>query len=83
MIKTHYITHISAGMLTSPHGWSTMIKTHYITHISAGMGNVCTVEGATITSDDIDLGNYQIKDGKITVSEDPGFGMKLLNLIKA
>ncbi|MCK5462985.1 MAG: hypothetical protein KAI95_08205, partial [Bacteroidales bacterium] len=73
---------IATGMLTSPHGWSTMIKTHYITHISAGMGNVCTVEGATITSDDIDLGNYQIKDGKITVSEDPGFGMKLINFTK-
>ena len=73
---------IATGMLTSPHGWGTMIKTHYITHISAGMGNVCTVEGATITSDDIDLGNYQIKDGKITVSEDPGFGMKLINFTK-
>jgi L-alanine-DL-glutamate epimerase-like enolase superfamily enzyme len=70
------------GMLTSPHGWGTMLKTHYITHISAGMGNVCTVEGATITSDDIDLGNYPIADGKITVSEDPGFGMKLINLTK-
>jgi L-alanine-DL-glutamate epimerase-like enolase superfamily enzyme len=73
---------IETGMLTSPHGWGSMIKTHYITHISAGMGNVCTVEGATITSDDIDLGNYPIADGKITVSEDPGFGMKLINLIK-
>jgi len=74
---------IEMDMLTSPHGWGTMMKTHYITHISAGMGNVCTVEGATITTDDIDLGNYQIKDGRITVSEDPGFGMKLINLIKA
>ena len=73
---------IETGMLTSPHGWGTMIKTHYITHISSGMGNVCTVEGATIMTEDADLGNYPIKDGKITVSEDPGFGMKLINLTK-
>ena len=73
---------IEMGMLTSPHGWGYLIKTHYITHLSAGMGNVCTVEGATITSEDIDLGNYPIADGRITVSEDPGFGMKLINLTK-
>jgi len=73
---------IEMGMLTSPHGWGTMFKTHYITHLSAGMGNVCTVEGATLTSDDVDLGNYPIADGKITVSEDPGFGMELINLKK-
>jgi len=73
---------IETGMLTSPHAWGTMIKTHYITHLSAGMGNVCTVEGATITSEDIDLGNYPITDGKIVVSEDPGFGMKLIKPIK-
>jgi D-galactarolactone cycloisomerase len=74
---------IESRMLTSPHGWGTMIKTHYITHLSAGLGNVCTIEGATIISDDIDLGNYQIKDGMITVSEDPGFGMELKNFITA
>ncbi len=73
---------IEMGMLTSPHGWGTMVKSHYITHLSAGMGNVCTIEGATIISDDIDLGEYEIENGKITVSEDPGFGMELKNFIK-
>jgi L-alanine-DL-glutamate epimerase-like enolase superfamily enzyme len=70
------------GMLSSPHGWGTLFKTHYITHLSAGLGNVCTIEGATITTDDVDLGNYEIADGKIRVSGDPGFGMKLIHLLK-
>jgi L-alanine-DL-glutamate epimerase-like enolase superfamily enzyme len=70
------------GMLASPHAWGTMFKTHYITHLSAGMGNICTIEGATINTDDADLGDYQIADGRINVSEDPGFGMKLINLHK-
>ncbi len=71
---------VEMGMLASPHGWGTMVKSHYIAHLSAGLGNVCTVEGATLSSEDIELGNYPITDGKITVSEDPGFGMKLINL---
>ena len=73
---------IEMGMLTSPHGWGTMFKTHYIAHLSAGLGNVCTIEGATVLTDDADLGKYQITDGKIQVSEDPGFGMRLINLHK-
>jgi D-galactarolactone cycloisomerase len=70
------------GMLASPHAWGTMFKTHYITHLSAGLGNICTIEGATINTDDADLGNYKIVDGMIHVSGDPGFGMKLINLHK-
>lgn len=69
---------IEMNTTTSPHAWGSMMKTYYITHVAAGLGNVCTVEGATCTSDHIDFGDYQIKDGKITVSEKPGFGMKLL-----
>ena len=37
-----------------------------------------TYEGVTCISDDIDYGDYKIKEGKIQVSEKPGFGMKLL-----
>ena len=71
---------IGMGMLASPHAWGTLFKTHYISHLSAGLGNICTIEGATITTDDADLGHYQILDGRMQVSEDPGFGMKLVNL---
>ncbi len=62
----------------SPHAFGSMLKTHCITHIAAAFGNVVTVEGVTCLSDDIDFGDYKIELGKITVSEKPGFGMKLL-----
>jgi D-galactarolactone cycloisomerase len=62
----------------SPHAWGSLLKTHYAAHLSAGLGNVCTLEGVTCFSDEIDFGNYPIVDGKIRVSEDPGFGMKLI-----
>ncbi|MCG8526998.1 MAG: hypothetical protein MI748_11490 [Opitutales bacterium] len=69
---------IDINTTTSPHAWGTMMKTHCVTHVAAGLGNVCTVEGATCVSDYIDFGDYEIKEGKITVSEKPGFGMNLM-----
>jgi len=65
-------------MWASPHAWGSMLKTHYIVHLAAGCGNVVTIEGVTCISDDIDYGDYKIVNGKIQVSEMPGFGMKLL-----
>ncbi|HEX6226899.1 MAG TPA: enolase C-terminal domain-like protein, partial [Chryseolinea sp.] len=62
----------------SPHAWGDRLKTHYTAHLAAGLGNVSTVEGVTCISDDIDYGNYPIKDGTISVSKAPGFGMKIL-----
>ena len=64
--------------LTSPHAWGNRLKTHYIAHLAAGLGNVVTIEGVTCLSDDIDYGHYPLKDGKLHVSEEPGFGMRLL-----
>jgi D-galactarolactone cycloisomerase len=69
---------IELNVLTSPHAWGSLLKTHYSAHISAGLGNVCTQEGVTCLSDEIDFGDYKIVDGKLGVSEKPGFGMKLI-----
>ena len=66
------------NMLASPHAFGDRLKTNYISHMAAGCGNVVTIEGVTCISDDIDYGDYKIKEGKIQVSEKPGFGMKLL-----
>jgi D-galactarolactone cycloisomerase len=66
------------NMLSSPHCWGNRLKTNYTAHLSAGLGNVCTIEGVTCLSDDIDYGEYPIIDGRIKVSDAPGFGMKLL-----
>jgi L-alanine-DL-glutamate epimerase-like enolase superfamily enzyme len=68
----------SYKMLASPHAFGSMLKTHYITHIAAALGNVVTIEGVTCFSDQIEFGDYKIIDGKIQVSDTPGFGMKLL-----
>ena len=68
----------SLGTLSSPHAWGNRLKTHYTAHLAAGLGNVVTIEGVTCLSDDIDYGNYPIKDGQLHVSEEAGFGMKLL-----
>jgi len=65
-------------MWASPHAFGSMLKTHYTTHLSAACGNVVTIEGVTCLSDDIDFGDYKIINGKIQVSDLPGFGMKLL-----
>ena len=66
------------NMLSSPHAWGNRLKTHYIAHIAAGLGGVTTIEGVTCLSDDIDYGDYPVENGKIAVSDEPGFGMKLM-----
>jgi L-alanine-DL-glutamate epimerase-like enolase superfamily enzyme len=69
---------IRCGAQASPHAWGSRLKTHYCAHLAAGLGNCCTIEGVTCESDDIDYGDYPIVDGKLRVSDAPGFGMKLL-----
>jgi L-alanine-DL-glutamate epimerase-like enolase superfamily enzyme len=69
---------IETNTLTSPHAWGSGLKTRYVSHIAAGLGNVCTIEGVTCLSDEIDYGDYKMVDGKLVVSDKPGFGMKLL-----
>ncbi len=64
--------------LAAPHTWGNAMKTNYSVHLAAGLGNSTTIEGVTCESDDIDFGDYPIVDGKVQVSEAPGFGMKLL-----
>lgn len=66
------------NMFASPHAWGDRLKTNYAAHLSTGLGNVATIEGVTCLSDEIDYGDYPIKNGMIRVSDAPGFGMKLL-----
>ena len=68
---------IELNTLASPHAWGSLLKTHYISHMAAGLGNLCTPEGVSCLSDEIDFGDYCITDGKLQVSEQPGFGMKI------
>ena len=66
------------GVKSSPHAWGHLLKSHYVAHLAAGLGGVVTIEGVTCTSEDVDFGDYTLKEGKLAVSESPGFGMKLL-----
>ena len=66
------------NILASPHAWGSRLKTNYIAHFAAAYGNIPTIEGVTCLSEDIDYGNYPIANGKIRVSDAPGFGMKII-----
>ncbi|MDR8392398.1 hypothetical protein NC796_14690 [Aliifodinibius sp. S!AR15-10] len=50
-----------------------------LTHLAGGLGNTPTIEGVTCDSDDIDFGDYELNEGKLTPSSEPGFGMKLIS----
>lgn len=63
--------------LASPHAWGTFLKTNYTAHLAAGLGNVVTIEGVTCLSDDVEFSSYSIANGKLRVSDKPGFGMEL------
>lgn len=65
------------GVLASPHAWGNAWKTNASAHLAAGLGNTVTLEGVTCVSKEIDFGNYRIKNGRLHVSDAPGFGMKL------
>lgn len=65
-------------LLASPHNWGEYIKTIYTLHLAAGLGNVCTVEGVTCFSSDIDFGNVRLEKGILYPADAPGFGMTLL-----
>jgi L-alanine-DL-glutamate epimerase-like enolase superfamily enzyme len=64
-------------VFASPHAWGSQIKTNAVAHLTGAYGNTVTIEGVTCISDDVDLGNYQLKNGKLIPSSAPGFGMQL------
>jgi L-alanine-DL-glutamate epimerase-like enolase superfamily enzyme len=70
---------IEFGMLASPHAWGSFNKTIYTAHFAGGYGNTCTIEGVTCTSEHVDFGNYEIKNGLLIPPTGNGWGMKLKN----
>jgi L-alanine-DL-glutamate epimerase-like enolase superfamily enzyme len=61
----------------SPHAWGSGLNTVYIAHLGAGLGNVLTVEGVTCSQKDVEFGGNRIRNGRLEVSSEPGFGLKL------
>lgn len=62
---------------SSPHAFGSRLKTNYTAHLATGLGNVVTIEGITCASEEIDFGNYTLKNGKLITPPTPGFGMML------
>ncbi|HEY9290421.1 MAG TPA: enolase C-terminal domain-like protein [Microlunatus sp.] len=68
---------IKLDVQASPHAWGRPLKTVYAAHLAAGLGNVPVVEGIPGTTDRVDLGGHQFADGRLIISERPGFGLTL------
>lgn len=61
----------------SPHNWGLKVKTHYTASLGAAYAHIPTVEGVLDETEGVDFGGYQLRNGKITVPDLPGFGMQL------
>ena len=68
---------IRLDVRASPHAWGRPLKTVYAAHLAAGLGNIPVVEGVPGTTDRIDLGGHRFADGRLTLSDRPGFGLTL------
>lgn len=64
-------------MVASPHNWGSLLKTIYSAHLAMAMGNIPIVEGVTCKSDELDFGDFDIRDGYFIPTVRPGFGITL------
>jgi D-galactarolactone cycloisomerase len=62
----------------SPHNWGFKVKTHYSAALAAALPFVDEIEGVIDETEGIDFSGYKMFDGKLTVPDTPGFGMKLI-----
>jgi L-alanine-DL-glutamate epimerase-like enolase superfamily enzyme len=63
--------------LASPHAWGSGLKTLYAAHLLGGLGNGASIEGVTCSHEHVDFGENLIRDGKLQLSSQPGFGLTL------
>jgi D-galactarolactone cycloisomerase len=68
-------TLVDLGVSASPHAWGRPLKTIYAAHLAAGLGNVEIVEGVPGTTDGVDISAHVFADGRLTLSDRPGFGL--------
>ena len=62
----------------SPHTWGCPINTMYAAQLASGLGNVVAVEGVPGCTIGVDMSGYVLSEGLLSVPDDPGFGMSLL-----
>lgn len=68
---------LAKNVQASPHTWGTGLKTVYAAHLVGGLGGAPTIEGVTMSREDVDFGDNVIRDGNQQVSSKPGFGLQL------
>ena len=68
-------TLVELGVSASPHAWGRPLKTIYAAQLAAGLGNVAIVEGVPGVTDGVDTSAHVFADGRLTLSERPGFGL--------
>lgn len=66
------------GVRISPHNWGYGLKTRYTACLAAGCPLMDLVEGVIDETEGVDTDAYGFVDGKMTVPELPGFGMRLI-----
>lgn len=62
----------------SPHNWGLKLKTHYTATLAAAYAHVPTIEGILDETEGVEFGGYLLEAGKMTVPDQPGFGMELV-----
>jgi D-galactarolactone cycloisomerase len=69
---------IATNTQASPHCWGSGLKTVYSAHLVGGLGNCASIEGVTCSHEFVDFGANVMRDGKLQISSQPGFGLTLL-----
>ncbi|MHA7984459.1 enolase C-terminal domain-like protein [Rathayibacter sp. CAU 1779] len=67
-----------AGTLASPHTWGSPLSMYYASHLAAGLGNIPTLEWMPALVPGVDTSAYGWDDGMLTVTDAPGFGVRLV-----
>jgi L-alanine-DL-glutamate epimerase-like enolase superfamily enzyme len=65
------------GGAIAPHTWGTLLGFYAQLHVARAIGNFFSGEQDPLHSDVLIAEGYSIKDGRISVPDSPGFGLKL------
>ncbi|UCD30071.1 MAG: mandelate racemase/muconate lactonizing enzyme family protein [Planctomycetota bacterium] len=67
----------AAGLRVAPHNWGSLFGFYMQLHVGRAINNFYMAEHDPLTSDLLIADGYNIKDGKCTVPDAPGFGLTL------
>ena len=68
---------VKAGVQASPHTWMWTPRPFYTVQLAGGVGNIPIIEGIPGRAQGIDYSAYRMRDGRLLLPEEPGFGLRL------